>query len=166
MIFDHWKLEFQTSSKCCISSPPQDFYHKMIELSSEARTAYEVMVTNLEQTNQAEAKQSLNTDEELQFSSLTETTDANPEHIQPEEPEYSKLLSCSFKGNYTNEIFLKNERNIWGYVEDAFTVVIWQNTTRPGWTLPLARSSGIGFSPHRDPNGDKVVEMDGLDKNK
>lgn len=65
----------------------------MIELSSEARTAYEVMVTNLEQTDQAEVKQSLNTEEELQFSSLAEKTDTNPEHIQPEEPEYSKLLS-------------------------------------------------------------------------
>lgn len=60
----------------------------MIELSSEARRAYEVMVSNLEQTNLA-----LNTEEELQISSLAEKADTNPEHTQPEEPEYSKLLS-------------------------------------------------------------------------
>lgn len=49
----------------------QDFYHKMIELSSEARIAYEVMLLNLEQTTAEEIK--------------TSSDDA-----QPEEPEYSK----------------------------------------------------------------------------
>lgn len=62
----------------------------MIELSSEARRAYEVMVLSLEQTGQAEAEaeveaeHAVNTEEELQIS---------PETTQPEEPEYSKLLS-------------------------------------------------------------------------
>lgn len=75
----------------------------MIELSSEARRAYEVMVSNLEQTNQAEVELALNTEEELQISSLAEKADTNPEHTQPEEPEYSKLLSWHlfFKGTFT-----------------------------------------------------------------
>lgn len=64
---------------------PQDIYHKMIELSSEARRAYEVMVlSNLEQTNQSE--EMVNSEEELQFSSLAEKS----EDAQPEEPELSK----------------------------------------------------------------------------
>lgn len=61
----------------------------MIELSSEARRAYEVMLSNLEQ----------NTDEEL-----AEKAKPSPEHIQSEDPEYSKLLlwpnifnNCSIK---------------------------------------------------------------------
>lgn len=76
----------------------------MIELSSEARRAYEVMVSNIEQTSQAEAEQAVNTEEELQISSLAEKADTSPERTQPEEPEYSKFLSwtnicntCSFK---------------------------------------------------------------------
>ncbi|XP_070690338.1 selenocysteine insertion sequence-binding protein 2 [Pempheris klunzingeri] len=65
----------------------QDFYHKMIELSSEARRAYEVMVMSLEQTGQAEAEEEGNTEEELQVSSLAE----DAETTQPEEPEYIKV---------------------------------------------------------------------------
>lgn len=67
----------------------------MIELSSEARRAYEVMVSSLEQTGQAEAEaeaeaeQGVNTEEELQISRLAEPS---PDTTQPEEPEYSKLL--------------------------------------------------------------------------
>ncbi|XP_076587844.1 uncharacterized protein LOC143321414 [Chaetodon auriga] len=69
----------------------QDFYHKMIELSSEARRAYEVMVLSLEQTGQAEAEQAVNTEDELQISSLTEKAEPSPEATQPEEPEYIKI---------------------------------------------------------------------------
>ena len=57
----------------------------MIELSSEARKAYEEMVSNLEQTSPAELEQTENTEEEL--SSLAETAKTSPE------PEYSKFLS-------------------------------------------------------------------------
>lgn len=60
----------------------QDIYHKMIELSSEARRAYEVMVSNLEQT--------ADTEEELQISSLAEEAEHSPDTTQPEEPEYIK----------------------------------------------------------------------------
>lgn len=65
----------------------------MIELSSEARTAYEVMVSSLEQTGQAEAEQVANTEEELQISSLAEEAEPCPDTTPAEEPEYSKLLS-------------------------------------------------------------------------
>lgn len=59
----------------------QDFYHKMIELSSEARIEYEVMLSNLEQTN---------TEEELQTCTPAEKIKTSFEDAQPEEPEYSK----------------------------------------------------------------------------
>lgn len=65
----------------------------MIELSHEARRAYEVMVSSLEQTGQAEEEQAVNAEEELQISSLTEEAEPSPDATQPEEPEYSKLLS-------------------------------------------------------------------------
>ncbi|XP_068577175.1 selenocysteine insertion sequence-binding protein 2 [Cebidichthys violaceus] len=66
----------------------QDFYHKMIELSSEARRAYEVMVSSLEQTGQADA---VDTEEKLQISSLAEEAEPGPDTTQPEEPEYIKI---------------------------------------------------------------------------
>lgn len=70
----------------------------MIELSSEARRAYEVMVLSLEQTGQAETEteQAVITEDELQISSLAEEAEPSPDTTQPEEPEYSKLLSCMF----------------------------------------------------------------------
>ena len=70
----------------------QDHYHKMIELSSEARTAYEVMVSSLEQSDQAEAEQAANSEEELQISSMAEEAEPSPESTHPEDPEYSELL--------------------------------------------------------------------------
>lgn len=60
----------------------QDFYHKMIELSSEARTAYEVMLSNLEQTDAEEAQETSPPAEKV------ETSSGDP---QPEEPEYRKF---------------------------------------------------------------------------
>nr|XP_043881853.1 selenocysteine insertion sequence-binding protein 2-like [Solea senegalensis] len=59
----------------------QDHYHKMIELSSEARGAYDVMVSSLEQKNHAE-------EAELHISCQAEPC-ADSTH--PEEPEYIKL---------------------------------------------------------------------------
>ncbi|XP_073322118.1 selenocysteine insertion sequence-binding protein 2 [Pagrus major] len=69
----------------------QDIYHKMIELSSEARRAYEVMVSSLEQTGQADAEQAENTEEQLQISSLAVEAELSPDATQPEEPEYIKI---------------------------------------------------------------------------
>ncbi|KAM8759749.1 selenocysteine insertion sequence-binding protein 2-like isoform 1-T1 [Acanthopagrus schlegelii] len=69
----------------------QDIYHKMIELSSEARRAYEVMVTSLEQTDHAEEELAENTEEQLQISSLAEEAELSPDATQPEEPEYIKI---------------------------------------------------------------------------
>lgn len=79
----------------------QDCYHKMIELSSEARRAYEVMVLSLEQTGQADSEQAVTTEEELQISSLAKEADASPDTTQTEEPEYSKLLSQANFGKVT-----------------------------------------------------------------
>lgn len=59
----------------------QDFYHKMIELSSEARMAYEVMLSNLEQAS---------VEEELQTSPVAEKIEPSSGDTQPEQPEYSK----------------------------------------------------------------------------
>lgn len=53
----------------------------MIELSSEARMAYEVMLSNLEQTN---------IEEELLTSPVAEKIDPSSGDTQPEQPEYSK----------------------------------------------------------------------------
>lgn len=69
----------------------QDIYHKMIELSSEARKAYEVMMLNLEQSGSAEAEQEVNAESELQVSSPSEAAETCPEQTQPEEPEYLKI---------------------------------------------------------------------------
>ncbi|XP_008292375.1 selenocysteine insertion sequence-binding protein 2 [Stegastes partitus] len=69
----------------------QNHYHKMIELSSEARRAYEVMVSSLEQTDPAEAELEAH-NEELQISSLAEEPEAGTDTAEPpEEPEYIKI---------------------------------------------------------------------------
>lgn len=67
----------------------QDIYHKMIELSSEARKAYEVMVLSLEQTEPLEEELAADM-EEVHIRSPTEETQSGPEVTQPEEPQYIK----------------------------------------------------------------------------
>lgn len=64
----------------------------MIELSSEARRAYEVMVLNLEQSGLPDVVQEVTIEAELQVTSLSEEADTYSEHKQPEEAEYSKSL--------------------------------------------------------------------------
>lgn len=71
---------------------PQDCYHKMIELSCEARTAYEVMVTSQEKMGQVESEQAVNTEEGPQGIGRTKEADSGP-RTQVEEPAYSKLLA-------------------------------------------------------------------------
>ncbi|KAF7200750.1 transcript variant X3 [Nothobranchius furzeri] len=60
----------------------QDHYHKMIELSSEARTAYEAKLSGLEQNDQ--------TDEDLDVENNKEPTSGSDVQL-PEEPEYIKF---------------------------------------------------------------------------
>uniref|UniRef100_A0A1A8GRR2 SECIS binding protein 2 n=1 Tax=Nothobranchius korthausae TaxID=1143690 RepID=A0A1A8GRR2_9TELE len=60
----------------------QDHYHKMIELSSEARTAYEAKLSSLEQNDQ--------TDEDLEVENNKEPTCGSDVQL-PEEPEYIKF---------------------------------------------------------------------------
>ncbi|XP_056231892.1 selenocysteine insertion sequence-binding protein 2-like [Seriola aureovittata] len=89
----------------------QDYYHKMIELSSEARRAYEVMVSSLEQTGQTEAEQAVNMEEELQISSLAEEAVPSPDTTQPEEPEYIKIWKKMLEKEY-NHKFLNFEEQL------------------------------------------------------
>uniref|UniRef100_UPI0037E7C88B selenocysteine insertion sequence-binding protein 2 n=1 Tax=Semicossyphus pulcher TaxID=241346 RepID=UPI0037E7C88B len=89
----------------------QDFYHKMIELSSEARTAYEVMVSSLEETGQAEAEQEVNIDEELQASYLADEAEPSPDTTQPEEPEYMKIWRKMLEKDH-NHRFLNFEEQL------------------------------------------------------
>nr|XP_020453964.1 selenocysteine insertion sequence-binding protein 2 [Monopterus albus] len=83
----------------------QDYYHKMIELSSEARTAYEVMVTSLEQPDQdqAEAELEMNREKELQINSLGEQAEPCPDSTQSEEPEYIKIWKKILEKNYNQK---------------------------------------------------------------
>ncbi|KAM4745790.1 selenocysteine insertion sequence-binding protein 2-like isoform 2-T2 [Anableps anableps] len=68
----------------------QDFYHKMIELSSEARRAYEVMLLSSEQSDQADAEQHANT-EPLQINSLAEESEPGPDSKWSKKPHYIKF---------------------------------------------------------------------------
>ncbi|XP_051525097.1 selenocysteine insertion sequence-binding protein 2-like isoform X2 [Myxocyprinus asiaticus] len=72
----------------------QDHYHKMIELSAEARKAYEVMIANLEAASQEQ--------EEVQ--------DVEPpvEPSEPDEPEYIKIWKKMLEKDY-NHPFLNFE---------------------------------------------------------
>lgn len=70
----------------------------MIELSSEARKAYEVMALSLEQSGQEEQEENT---EELQTTSLDEESNSGPDTTQPQEPEYSELvLSDNIKPHF------------------------------------------------------------------
>ncbi|XP_029018647.1 selenocysteine insertion sequence-binding protein 2-like isoform X2 [Betta splendens] len=79
----------------------QDCYHKMIDLSSEARTAYEVMVTSQEKVGQSE--QAVNTEKELQISSPANKTESSP-HTQVEEPEYMQIWKKMLEKEYNHNI--------------------------------------------------------------
>lgn len=89
----------------------QDFYHKMIELSSEARKAYETMVSSLEQTGQEEAEEAGNNEEELQISSPAEEAEPSPDPTQPEEPEYMKIWKKMLEKD-CNHTFLNFEEQL------------------------------------------------------
>lgn len=70
----------------------------MIELSSEARTAYEVMLSNLEQTDAEEAQQT---------SLLAEKVESSSGDPQPEEPAYRTFdkradIHNLYSGNFLN----------------------------------------------------------------
>lgn len=82
----------------------QDFYHTMIELSSEARKAYEVMVSSLEQTEDEEA---VNAEEDLKISGVSK--EAEP--AQSEEPDYIKTWKKMLEKDY-NHKFLNFEEQL------------------------------------------------------
>ncbi|XP_040051084.2 selenocysteine insertion sequence-binding protein 2 [Gasterosteus aculeatus] len=86
----------------------QDFYHKMIELSSEARRAYEVMVSSLEQTGQADPE---SVEEKLQISSAAEEAELGRDITPPEEPEYMKIWKKMLEKDY-NHKFLNFEEQL------------------------------------------------------
>ncbi|KAI2664383.1 Selenocysteine insertion sequence-binding protein 2 [Labeo rohita] len=76
----------------------QDHYHKMIELSAEARKAYEVMIANLEATSQEEQEEQ----EEQQ------EVESSEEPSGTEEPEYIKIWKKMLEKDY-NHPFLNFE---------------------------------------------------------
>ncbi|KAM7415804.1 hypothetical protein PAMA_018049 [Pampus argenteus] len=88
----------------------QDYYHKMIELSSEARKAYEVMVSSLEQSDQSEAEQAANI-EELQINSLSLAVEPDHDTTEPEKPEYIKIWKKMLEKE-CNHAFLNFEEQL------------------------------------------------------
>ncbi|XP_046872044.1 selenocysteine insertion sequence-binding protein 2-like isoform X2 [Hypomesus transpacificus] len=80
----------------------QDHYHKMIELSSEARRAYEVMIENLEMTSQAEQ-------EDLEAHPNTEPQPP-PCSEEVEEPEYIKLWKKMLKNECNHKLLNFEEK--------------------------------------------------------
>ncbi|XP_068594462.1 selenocysteine insertion sequence-binding protein 2 [Brachionichthys hirsutus] len=71
----------------------QDFYHKMIELSSEARSAYEVMASSQEWTDQVKAARPADA-EGLQI---------NPDAAESEEPEYIKVWKRMLEKDFNHK---------------------------------------------------------------
>ncbi|XP_057207195.1 selenocysteine insertion sequence-binding protein 2-like isoform X2 [Triplophysa rosa] len=71
----------------------QDHYHKMVELSAEARTAYEVMIANLETSSQEQLEEQLE-------------VETSEEPSGTEEPEYikvwKKMLEKDFEHSFLN----------------------------------------------------------------
>ncbi|XP_061836375.1 selenocysteine insertion sequence-binding protein 2 [Nerophis lumbriciformis] len=63
----------------------QDYYHKMIELSSEARRAYEVMLSSVEQHGHGDQ------DSDLEDQSTTKLSEAEQSEPESEEPGYRQL---------------------------------------------------------------------------
>lgn len=85
----------------------QDYYHKMIELSSEARKAYEEMVSSLEQTNQSEAEQAAN----IEINDLSLAEEPDPDNAHQEEPEYIKIWKKMLEKE-CNHTFLNFEKQL------------------------------------------------------
>ncbi|XP_072560943.1 uncharacterized protein secisbp2 isoform X2 [Paramormyrops kingsleyae] len=79
----------------------QDLYHKMIELSSEARKAYEVMIANFENTSAAPQEDSEN---QLNADSASDQTET-------EEPEYIKIWKKMLEKEH-NHKFLNFEKQL------------------------------------------------------
>ncbi|XP_074527268.1 selenocysteine insertion sequence-binding protein 2-like isoform X2 [Halichoeres trimaculatus] len=82
----------------------QDFYHTMIELSSEARKAYEVMVSSLEHT---EEEETVNAEEDGQIRAVSEESEPAPS----EEPDYMKTWKKMLEKDY-NHKFLNFEEQL------------------------------------------------------
>ncbi|XP_056313143.1 selenocysteine insertion sequence-binding protein 2-like [Danio aesculapii] len=68
----------------------QDHYHKMIELSAQARKSYEVMIANLDGDSQEDLQEDLQEEEPLGETSVTE------------EPEYIKIWRKMLEKDYSH----------------------------------------------------------------
>ncbi|XP_026067969.1 selenocysteine insertion sequence-binding protein 2-like isoform X2 [Carassius auratus] len=75
----------------------QDHYHKMIELSAEARKAYEVMIANLEAVSQEEQEEQ-------------EEVEPSGEPSGTEEPEYMKVWKKMLEKDYNHPFLNFEER--------------------------------------------------------
>ncbi|XP_020499649.2 selenocysteine insertion sequence-binding protein 2 isoform X1 [Labrus bergylta] len=94
----------------------QDFYHKMIELSSEARQAYEVMMSSLEQT--------ANTEEELEISSPIEESETSADTTQPEEAEYINIWKKMLEKDYNHKLLNLEEQMSSMCLDSEFTEIL------------------------------------------
>lgn len=80
----------------------QDYYHKMIELTSQARKAYEVMIANLEETCQEQ--------QEEENDLLQNTTESISEPPAAEEPEYIKIWKKMLEKDYNHKFLAFEEK--------------------------------------------------------
>ncbi|XP_011477053.1 selenocysteine insertion sequence-binding protein 2 isoform X3 [Oryzias latipes] len=80
----------------------QDHYHKMIELSAEARKAYEVLVSSLEPGDQQEEADGGGTAEERLSHNPTEEPASGSVTAEPEKPHYIKFWETKENGTFLN----------------------------------------------------------------
>ncbi|XP_072521015.1 selenocysteine insertion sequence-binding protein 2 isoform X2 [Salminus brasiliensis] len=76
----------------------QDHYHKMIELTSQARKAYEVMIANLEVTSQEQQGEE------------NENTESMSEPLATEEPEYIKIWKKMLEKDHNHKFLAFEEQ--------------------------------------------------------
>ncbi|MED6238444.1 hypothetical protein ATANTOWER_021452 [Ataeniobius toweri] len=88
----------------------QDFYHQMIELSSEARRAYEVMLSSPEQSDQVDSEQDSNA-RELQINSLACESKPGPDRKWSEKPQYFQFWE-EILGDENNHAFLSHAEQL------------------------------------------------------
>uniref|UniRef100_W5N1D0 SECIS binding protein 2 n=1 Tax=Lepisosteus oculatus TaxID=7918 RepID=W5N1D0_LEPOC len=85
----------------------QDYYHKMIELSSEARKAYEEMIASLENSDGSDEQRDYPANH-LPVAVQSNGSAPSPSPSQMEEPEYIKIWKKMLEKNY-NHPFLNFE---------------------------------------------------------
>ncbi|KAG9261827.1 selenocysteine insertion sequence-binding protein 2 [Astyanax mexicanus] len=83
----------------------QDHYHKMIELTSQARKAYEVMISSLEVPSEEQQEE-----ENDALQNAIESTESIPEPPAAEEPEYIKIWKKMLEKDYNHKFLAFEEQ--------------------------------------------------------